>query len=186
MIGNAHLPTNDYGVFYDRAAGNPSLRRNHHVFTNVHIVTHVDQVIDLGSAADACDIERPAIHGGIRTDLHVVFNQQAPDLGELFISPGHVVAHIAETIAAQHRTGMDHNAVSQLRARINRDVRVNHAVASDANPVADYSSSPYAGEFPDSHILLNDGASADGKVSAQLRSRIDDGGCVNFSRAGIC
>ena len=47
------------------------------------VVPDLDQVVDLGAAADAGDIQRRTIDGRVGSNLDVVLDDNAPDLPDL-------------------------------------------------------------------------------------------------------
>src|SRR5208282_1523993 len=73
VIADADLSAHDYVVFDGDAAREAGLRGDNDVLADLAVVADMHEVIDLCAAADASFVERAAINGGVRSDLHVVF-----------------------------------------------------------------------------------------------------------------
>ena len=58
-------------------------------------------------------------------------------LRELRVSAGLRVAHIAEAVRAQHRAGMNDDAVAERGSGIEHGARIDAAVLADAHALAD-------------------------------------------------
>src|SRR5437588_158759 len=71
VVRDSDLPANDDIILYHCAAGETCLRRDHNVLADIDVVSHMHQVIDFCAAANAGEVERAAIDGGIRADLHI-------------------------------------------------------------------------------------------------------------------
>src|SRR5215469_13564450 len=88
VIGNSNLPADDHLVLDHGAAGDPGLCSDHDILTNVDVVSHMHEVINFRSAADASYVQGATIYGRVRADLDVIFDLQASNLGEFFVSAG--------------------------------------------------------------------------------------------------
>ena len=87
MFPDAHLAT-EYDILLDHdAAGKPGLSGDHYVFPDLAVVPDVHQIIDLGAAADACNLQRSTIDGRVGPDLDVVCNFQVPTWGNFSYAP---------------------------------------------------------------------------------------------------
>ncbi len=156
MVGDAYLPGHHHSVFDDRAAGNAGLGRDHYVFANLHVVADVHQVVELGAARDYRNVERAAVDGGVGADFHVVPDLQPPHLREFHVAPRLAIPDVTKSVAAQHRTRMNEDAVADARAGINADVGADVAVVTDSDTFSDENSS------------------ANGSMLADRRARFDD------------
>ena len=92
---------------------NPGLRRDNHVLAELAVVADVHQIIDLRAAPNAGRLQRAAIDGRVRPDLHVVADFKFSDLRKFFVTPALRIANITKAIAAQHRARMDNHAIAQ-------------------------------------------------------------------------
>src|SRR5579864_8181308 len=116
VVRDSDLPADDDIILYHCAAGETCLRRDHHVFADIDVVSHMHQVIDFCAAANAGDLERAAIDGGIGANLHIIFDDKPSDLRKLFVAAGFRVSDVAEAVASKHGSRMNHNPVAELRA----------------------------------------------------------------------
>src|SRR5260370_11908255 len=72
MVRDSHLAADHHMMAERTRPGNARLRSNHRVRADPHVVAHVYEVIDLHAFGDACVIQRAAIDGRVRANLHVV------------------------------------------------------------------------------------------------------------------
>ncbi len=138
------------------------------VFADVAVVAYVNEVIDLCPAADAGLLESASVDGGVRADLHVVFNQQRPLLRELCVGAGLGVAHVAEAVGPEHRACVNDDAIAQRRSGIEHRPRIDAAVLADANPLADHRTGFDARAGADFGVGTDDRAGADRDSLAQF------------------
>src|SRR5690606_38453519 len=125
------------------AAGNADTGRHRGVITNLHVVGNLDLVVQLDAVADHGVVDGAAVDGGIGTDLHVITNQHATDLGDLL--PAAAIIGKAEALPADHRTGLNHHPLahphiviqghpwSQPAAVTNHATRTNETLGAQSN-----------------------------------------------------
>src|SRR5262245_27060425 len=94
-----------------------------------HVVRNLHQVINLRAIADHRRTQRTAVNRDVRADLHVVVNDDIANLGNLAMDA--FIKHVAEAIAADHRSSMNRDAVADLCARIQRYMRKKLNVLAD-------------------------------------------------------
>jgi hypothetical protein len=82
------------------------------------------QIIYFRAFANDRRAERAAVNRHVRSDFHVVADDDAADLRHFTVSAG--VKHIAETVRTDHRAGVYSHALAKFRARIKRDVGEQH------------------------------------------------------------
>src|SRR5215471_9695483 len=92
-------------------------------------MSDLHQVVDFGSALDHGSTKSRPVHCGISADFDIIFDHHDADLRNLdtLDSP----TGIAETIAANHHSGMHNHAVAQLTTFANDHIRVQHAVGTN-------------------------------------------------------
>src|SRR5690348_16732490 len=142
-------------------------------------MAYVYEVIDLRPAANACLLERAPIDSGIGADLDIIFDNQPSDLGKFLIVPRRAVANVAETVAAQYRTCMDHHAVAQACARVNRYIGIDLALAPNFDACANGASGADSCALTDLHRFVDDGAGLDAHGGPDFRRRMNDSRGVN-------
>src|SRR5258706_12030560 len=116
MAGQTHLPAQNDVVAQLRAPGDPRLRYDQTMLSDDHIVRYLDQVVDLGAFPDDGWPQRPAINRHVRSDLNVVANDDVANLRHFAMDAP--VQHIAESVRADHRAGMDTHTIFDLRSCI--------------------------------------------------------------------
>src|ERR1041385_1618178 len=116
MIGDPDLSGDDGVLLNDDAARYACLRRNHNVLADGDVVADVHHVVHLHATPDHRRIQRAPIDGGIRADLDVVSDLQAPDLRKLFVISRLFVAHVSEAITPQDRAGLHFDVAPESRA----------------------------------------------------------------------
>src|SRR6185312_2557735 len=101
---------------------------------DAHIVADLDQIIDLGAFADHRIRHGAPVDGGIRTDLHVILDDDAADLRHAFgtLCPGDE----AKTVLADPGAAVDDDAIADERV-LNTRARPDIAVAADLAGLSD-------------------------------------------------
>ena len=133
--------------------------------------------------ADSGFVQGSAINGRICADLHVVLDYQPSDLRGLLVTPRLRVANIAEAIAAENGSSLHDDAVAESCARVDRNVGVDTAMASDrhcsAYVVAYYRSGADGSFVADADVFAEDRTRADSYVVADLSGRRKNDGWMN-------
>src|SRR5438094_5771912 len=151
MLANSNLPAEDDVVLNGDAAGEPGLRRDDNDFSDAAVVSDVHEIVDLGAASDARFIQRSAADGRVGPDFYAIFDHQFSDLRKFLVVAALAISHIAEAVAAQHRSRVHNDAIAQRGLRINCHIRINLALPSYL------------------HTARNRAARADPRVFADLR-----------------
>src|SRR3981081_452470 len=99
------------------------------MFTHLHVVPDLDQIIDLGPLPDHGFAERGASDCRPGADFHIVLDPDDADLRDLVMLP--LVKREPITIGADDHAGMNDAPTADARAVVNRDVRINDAVIAD-------------------------------------------------------
>ncbi len=155
MIAHAHLAAQDCAVAHRTGTRDAGLRGNDDIAPDAAVVTDVNQVVELGPAADPGFFQGPAVNGGVGSDLHVVLNDQRALLGKLGVLPGRSIADVAEAIGPQHRPGVDHHPIAQGDAGVDDHPGVDAAIAADADAGADHRSAADDGGCADAGSLVD-------------------------------
>src|SRR5579864_2210864 len=161
VVRDSDLAADDDIILYHCAAGETCLRRDHNVFANIDVVSHMYQVIDFCAAANAGDIERAAIDGRIGANLHVIFNDKPSDLRKLFVVSGFRVAYIAEAVASKYGSCVNHNPAAKFGARIDGDVGIDVTIASNLHLLTDNGTCSDSGSFTDLRIFADNNSFLD-------------------------
>ena len=78
MIGDTHLPGDDDVVAGAARARDANLANQKIMATDPAVMANLDEVIDLGSRADARRLKRAAVDGRARTNLDILPNFDVP------------------------------------------------------------------------------------------------------------
>src|SRR5215475_2534832 len=115
VIGDADLAGQDGAIADGAGARDADLGHQDHVLTDLAVVAHLYEVVDLAPAADDGVAQRGAVDGGVGADLHVVGDAEAAHLGNLAMRGA--VEGVAEAIRAQHGAGVHDHAMADDHAR---------------------------------------------------------------------
>src|SRR5215470_190013 len=158
VIGYAGLATHDDAVLDGAATRDADLRSQQTVTPDRYVVRDLDEIVDLGALPDHGVPDGPAVDRRIGTDLDIVLDDDAPDLGNLMGSAR--PAHKAEAVLSDGAAGVDDDAIADQRMH-DRGARPDGAIAADA------------------HVLADDRARADDGATADLGTGPDHGGRIN-------
>src|SRR5258706_11269331 len=84
-----------------------------------------------------------AVDGDIRADLHIIFDDDAPNLRN-FLRMARLLRYKPIAISPNHGSGMDNDPVSDLGVFANNHIRVNEPARSDSDVVTDIAAGIYA------------------------------------------
>jgi hypothetical protein len=177
MIRDAHLPA-DHDMMTKRTrAGNSGLRGDHRMHANLHVVSYVDEVIELHAFRDARVAQRAAIDSGVCANLHVIADLHDAYLGKFPVAA--IAVNVAETIGANHGSGVNFDAMADPRPRINDHMRVNPAIFADPASRADDTMGTNLRTFADMRVFGNHRVRANADVFSKMGQRGDDRSPVN-------
>src|SRR5207302_1754548 len=125
------------------------------------VVPDVDEIIDLRSLPDTSFVQRPAVDGCVGANLHIVFDHERADLGKFLVAPVARIADISESIASQNRASMYDHAIAQSCPRINGDIRINFALATNLHSPPDDATGADPRALADFRILCDHGTLLD-------------------------
>jgi hypothetical protein len=92
------------------------------VVANADVVADLNLIVELDAVTDQRVVERTTVDRRIGADLDVVTDQHATDLRDL--DPALAFLGEAETVATDHRAGVDDRPLADHAAVIDDDVRV--------------------------------------------------------------
>src|SRR3989338_2524459 len=159
--GHAGLPGENHVVADFGAARQAHLGAEQGVLADRRGVADLDEVVNLGAAADAGFADGGAVNGGAGLDFDVVFDNDRPRLRDLVVAAG-VLAGEAVAVAADDGGVLQNDAMSQLTMLAHYRVRVRHEVVADAGPAVDGDETVQAGAVADLDVVVNKTVRADG------------------------
>ena len=129
--------------------------------------------------ADAGFVEGSAVDGGVGADFDGVFDDETSLLRKLDVLAGGFVADVAESVGAEHGSGVDDDAVAELDAGIEDDARMDAAFAADDDAATDDCAGADGRAFADFRFGLDDSVRADADAAAEEGRSVDDGRGMN-------
>src|SRR5256885_13879097 len=99
------------------------------MLADVHVVTDLDQVVELDPVLDHRVVQRSAVYAGIGADFHIVADPHATEL--LDLHPCSVLGSKPEAVRSQHHAGMQQTARPHMAVLANSDARLQHGVGTD-------------------------------------------------------
>ena len=177
VSGNSHLPREHNIIPQLRAAGNAGLRDQQAALADFDVVRDLHEVINLRALADDGGAECAAVDRHARADFHVVADDDVANLRHLAVDAA--VLHVAETIRADHRVGVNADAPADFRARINHNVREQIHVVAEFGVVADEIAALQNGPRADAHAFADNTVRTDVRGGINLRARRDDSRGMN-------
>src|SRR5258706_2103927 len=143
------------------------------MFADFDVVRDLHEVVNLRALADDGRAERAAVNRHIRADLHVVADDEVADLWNFAVDAA--VGNITNPVRADHRPGVDANALADFRARINGDVREKIHVITEPGIIADKIAALQNRARADAHAFADDAMRPDMGAGVNLRGGCDDG-----------
>src|SRR4051812_3293854 len=135
MTGNTGLARQDDMIVKPGATGNSRLRDHNAPGAKLHVVSDLNQIIDHGAAANDRIRTSAAIDRGVRSDLHVVFDDHSAELRNPH-EPGRVHGK-AETILPNSYPGIDADPVAD-RTMAEGGAGPDHGVIANRDSVIDH------------------------------------------------
>ena len=126
------------------------------LFSHHNIVPDLHQVIDLCASANNCRAERPAVDGDVRANLHVILDDDMPNLRDFAVNAA--VHNVTKAVGAEDRAGMDAHPPANLGLRIEHDVGEKLRLLSNDAIVSNMIAATQDGLRANEHILANDAA----------------------------
>src|SRR2546421_10489846 len=119
----ARLSRDDHIVLHLRATGDAGFRHDQTARADAHVVSDVNQVVDLRSRSDDSIIHAAAVDARIRADLDVIADEAAPDVWNLAVRFSPFTGDISESVAAEHCARVYDHALAQRGPCVQRHAR---------------------------------------------------------------
>jgi len=130
MAGRADLAGKNAAIADSGGARESNLAAEHGVCSYLRSVADQNQIIEFGSAADACFADGCAVHAGIGLDFYIVLENGRAGLRHLV--PGTVFLFgEAKSVPADDGAVLENDAVAYATVFANDDVRVREEVVTD-------------------------------------------------------
>src|ERR1019366_6780570 len=135
MSGKTGLSGEDDVLAKLATAGDAHLRDDQGAFADFDVVRDLDEVVNFRAFADDRRAQRSAINRHVGADFHVVADDDISDLRHFAVNAA--VLHVTEAVRANHRAGMNADALADFRMRINGDVRKQIHLVAEIGVVTD-------------------------------------------------
>src|SRR5215470_5426055 len=156
----------DHAAFADAgAAGDAGAGRDRRVRTDAHVVRDHDEIVELHALLDHRVLDGAAIDGGVGADLDVRADAHRAHLRHL--EPGALLRGEAKAVRADHYTGLQHAARTDLHTVTERDARDEPHIGREARLGVELTVRTNEGTRSDGH------ARRDGGVWSHLCARVD-------------
>lgn len=146
MTANGDKITNSRRSRYTDLGGDHAMR------ADLHVVRHLNEVIEFCSFADNRRPHRSAIDRGIGSNFHIILDYYAAELGNFY--PLSSEKRESKAILANGGAGMNNNAVANNGVR-NGDVGSDIAIPPDPDTGANYCIRSNTGEVADARVWTN-------------------------------
>src|SRR3989440_3151188 len=164
------------------AARDADLGHEDRVLPHLDVMSDLDEIVDLGAAADDRVAEGRAVDRAVGADLDVVLDRHAAHLGNLAVA--RAVEGEAEAVGADDGARMHEDAAPEPRTREQRDVRAQHAALADLHAGAEVRERTDARARPDARARLDHHQRAHGRRRVDARVRGHDGARVHAGNEG--
>ncbi len=139
----------------------PDLGRDQAARPDAHVVAHLHEIVDLRSGADDRVVDAAPVDRRVRPDLHVIPDQAAPDLRNLAGRRARLAGDVSEPVAAQPRPGVHDHAISEGRAAVAHDLRVELHCVPDHDSVPQHAARTDTDVAAQAHPVTQHGVGTD-------------------------
>ncbi len=116
LSGHHHILTNAC------APRNSGLRRDDGIFSNDHVMSDLNEIIDLYTFLDPSSSESGSVNRRVGANLHVVVDLDDADLRNFFVATVNQLK--SETVRADNRAAVNDDARANSRSFANGHVRI--------------------------------------------------------------
>lgn len=159
IIPQAHAPSDPGPRAYDA------------MLPNLHVVSDLHQIIDLGPLPDPSAAKSGSINGTVRADFHIVIHLHDPCLRNLDVAT--TLKLEAEAVAAQDNPGMENCPVADDAASPNGHAIRDATILTDHGVMTDVAAGSDNGTCADPGAGFNDYVRLDTDAFTQLHARRD-------------
>src|ERR1700722_2303963 len=130
MASDTHLPRQDTSIAHPGSAGQSNLAAKHSVFADFAGVANLDEVVDLGSTADARLADGGAVHNALGLNLNIVFDHRSAGLAD-FVPPSISLAREPITVASNYDAVLQENTISDARTFPHADMGMGEKIVTN-------------------------------------------------------
>src|SRR5262245_11556733 len=111
MIAHANLAPDDALVFNSSAARDTGLGSDDDTFADLHVMSDLNESVDLCAFADAGRAESSSVDTSIGADLNIVLNHDRSDLREYYVRI--FAADITKSVSPDNNSCMKDHVISE-------------------------------------------------------------------------
>src|SRR6476620_1878323 len=134
MIGHSHMSRQNRIVAYPSAARNPHPSHDQAPLTDLHVVSYLDQIVELRAAADHRIVDAAPIDTGIGAHLHVVLQHAAAKVGYAMVPCA--IGQVAKSDATYDSSGFEYHSMTDAAAGVAHDARTQYSVIAHRHAIA--------------------------------------------------
>src|SRR6266700_2960249 len=116
----------------------------------------------------------PAIHAGVRSDLDIVPDQTAADMGNFPVRLAVLAGYVPEAVAAQDGARVHDHPLAERGARIERDAGIELRVIAYGDAVPEHARRPDAHVAAELYLVPDDGMRPDRDRLLPRRATTED------------
>lgn len=177
LVIDADLSANDDAIAQAAAPGHACLSSDRAGFANGAAVTNLDEIVDLGVAADAGFADGGAIDGTVAADFYAVFEDGAAGL--LHLEPAVAGGDETEAFGTDDCAAVDDAICADLGALVEGAVGVEDGAIAHGNAGVQHDVGMDANMVAKDAACLDHHICADGDMLAEGGGGVDDGAGVN-------
>ncbi len=154
------------------APRNSGLRRDDGIFSNDHVMSNLNEVIDLYTFLDPRSSESSSVNRRVGANLYFVIDLDDADLWNFFVAA--VNQFKSKTVRADNRATVNDDPRADPRSFANSHVRVDYTRRADHGFVSNVAARSDDGFVADGCVWLDDSMRLNRDPASEFRSWIDD------------
>jgi hypothetical protein len=174
MVGDTDVPREYDVVSNPCASRNSDTRHDQTPLSDPDVMSHLDQIVHLRATPDDSVVDATAIDAGVGTDLDLVLQNAATDVGDTGVPLS--VRQISKTVAPYHSPGLQYDSAADPSTGITHHTGAENGVIPDRNSIAQGYSLRQLASCAKVDVTTQDGKWSDGNISAQT------GACAESDR----
>ena len=178
MSRYAYLAREDTMLADFRTTGDTYLGAEESGFTYLYVMRYLHEVVYLRVLADDGRTHHGAVDGGVGTYLHVVLDDDSPDLRDLLID-ALCIGFEAETVCTDDYTGMEDTSFADKTVGVDLHARIKDGTLADGDIIADIDVRVYLYSLAQTHVLTDISKSAYVGVCRNGNPFGDEGGLLD-------
>jgi len=169
MVAHPALSTKHDTPTKFAATRNAYLRNQNTVFTYMHIMSNLHQIIYLRATTYHRLAHLRTVNAGIGANFHIIFYENRTHVSDLLMMVPH--PPVSKTVRPYRRIGVNDHPVANCTVRINHNVRRQQALVTNRHTTSDNTPRLHNRPTTYTRILPNDYIRPNGNTLTELRRR---------------